>query len=82
MKKSQLRQIIKEEISKVLNEGLADRAFELEMHFMDPSSKYGDEWQEKVSRVLLDKYEGRWGNWANDNPEELGMLLDKFENLQ
>ncbi len=67
---------------KLLKEGLAGRAFELEMHFMDPSNKYGDEWQEKVSRVLLDKYEGRWENWVNDNPEELEMILDKFENLK
>ena len=67
--------------NKLVKEDLADRAFELEMDFMDPSNKYGDEWQEEVSSVLLDKYEGKWGNWASNNPKELEMLLDKFKNL-
>ena len=49
---------------------------------MDPSNKYGDKWQEEVAGVLLDKYEGEWENWANQNPEELGMLLDKFKSLK
>ncbi len=65
---------------KLLKEGLADRAFELEMNFMDPRNKYGDEWQEKVSRVLFYKYEGKWENWVNDNSEELESILDEFEN--
>ena len=65
---------------KLLKEGLADRAFELEMNFMDPRNKYGDEWHEKVSRVLLDKYEGKWENWVNDDSKELKSILDEFEN--
>jgi hypothetical protein len=67
---------------RLLKESLTDRAFELEMDFMDPSNKYGDEWQEEVAGVLLDKYEGEWENWANQNPEELEMLLDRFKSLK
>ena len=60
---------------------LADRAFELELVFMDPNNKLGDKWQKEVSRVLIDKYGGIWENWENDNPYELEILLNKFEKL-
>ena len=78
MKDFDLKKYLSE--GKLLKEGLADRAFELEMNFMDPRNKYGDEWQEKVSRVLFYKYEGKWENWVNDNSEELESILDEFEN--
>ena len=58
-----------------------DRAEELEMDFMDPRNKFGDEWQEEVSNVLVRKYDGHWENWENENPKELEMLLNKFKNL-
>ena len=61
------------------NTNLANRAFELEIDFMEPNNKFGDKWQKEVSRVLVRKYDGHWKNWANDNPEELEMLLNKFE---
>ena len=47
---------------------------------MDPRNKFGDEWQEQVSNVLVRKYDGHWENWENENPKELEMLLNKFEN--
>lgn len=59
---------------------LANRAFELEMLFMDPKNKYGNKWQKEVARVLMDKYNGYWEKWEDDNPNELKMLLDKWEN--
>ena len=64
-----------------LKENLSDRAEELEMDFMDPRNKFGDEWQEEVSNVLVRKYDGHWENWENENPDELEMLLTKFKNL-
>ena len=65
---------------KLLKENLSSRAEELEMDFMDPRNKFGDEWQEEVSNVLVRKYDGHWENWENENPKELEMLLNKFEN--
>ena len=65
---------------KLLKENLSSRAKELEMGFMDPRNKFGDEWQEQVSNVLVRKYDGHWENWENENPKELEMLLNKFEN--
>ena len=64
-----------------IKENLSDRAEELEMDFMDPRNKFGDEWQEEVSNVLVRKYDGHWENWENENPDELEMLLTKFKNL-
>ena len=61
------------------NTNLANRAFELEIDFMEPNNKFGDKWQKEVSNILVRKYDGHWKNWANDNPEELEMLLNKFE---
>ena len=69
----------KEEKYIVKNTNLANRAFELEIDFMEPNNKFGDKWQKEVSRVLVRKYDGHWKNWANDNPKELEMLLNKFE---
>ena len=66
---------------KLLKENLSSRAKELEMDFMDPRNKFGDEWQEQVSNVLVRKYDGHWENWENENPKELEMLLNKFKNL-
>ena len=66
---------------KLLKENLSSRAEELEMDFMDPRNKFGDEWQEQVSNVLVRKYDGHWENWENENPKELEMLLNKFKNL-
>ena len=66
---------------KLLKENLSSRAEELEMDFMDPRNKFGDEWQEEVSNVLVRKYDGHWENWENENPKELEMLLNKFKNL-
>jgi hypothetical protein len=65
---------------KLFEENLSSRAEELEMDFMDPRNKFGDEWQEQVSNVLVRKYDGHWENWENENPKELEMLLNKFEN--
>ena len=67
--------------NKLLKENLSSRAEELEMDFMDPRNKFGDEWQEEVSNVLVRKYDGHWENWENENPKELEMLLNKFKNL-
>ena len=67
--------------NKLLKENLSSRAEELEMDFMDPRNKFGDEWQEQVSNVLVRKYDGHWENWENENPKELEMLLNKFKNL-
>ena len=64
-----------------IKENLAGRAEELEMDFMDPRNKFGDEWQEEVSNVLVRKYDGHWENWESENPDELEMLLTKFKNL-
>ena len=80
MDKFDLKKFLTE--GKLLKEDLANRAFELEMGFMDPSNKYGDKWQEEVAGVLLDKYGGKWENWEKNNPEELEMLLDKFKSLK
>ena len=66
---------------KLFEENLSSRAEELEMDFMDPRNKFGDEWQEEVSNVLVRKYDGHWENWENENPKELEMLLNKFKNL-
>ena len=66
---------------RLLKENLSNRAEELEMDFMDPRNKFGDEWQEEVSNVLVRKYDGHWENWENENPKELEMLLNKFKNL-
>lgn len=63
-------------------ENLANRAFELEIDFMEPNNKFGDKWQKEVSNVLVRKYDGHWKNWANDNPKELEMLLNKFETIK
>jgi len=66
---------------RLLKEDLAEKAKSLEMDFMDPRNKFGDEWQEEVSNVLVRKYDGHWENWENENPKELEMLLNKFKNL-
>ncbi|MDA9268162.1 hypothetical protein N9P60_00190 [bacterium] len=66
---------------KLLKEDLAEKAESLEMNFMDPRNKFGSKWQKEVADVLVRKYDGRWENWINDNPKELEMLLNKFDNL-
>jgi hypothetical protein len=88
MKKSELRQLIKEEINKVLKEDestsvtdLIDRAYDLEVDMMDPRNKYGDLWQEEIADPLTRKYKGHFENWIENDFDEISKLINKFEIL-